>query len=149
MEAALWAAQQTAGIFDPTILPYLEKAGYDRTFEAVANQRPLLHDNMAAEISPTTKKLPAGFLTGYNYRHIGLEPFTQTISRPAGLRIDLGGMGKGWTVDRVADDLCEKGHFLLNAGGDLYAYGTAGTLVDGKFTWHTPKPGVELCNTFA
>jgi thiamine biosynthesis lipoprotein len=45
---------------------------------------------------------------------------------PPGLRRELGGIGKGWTVDRVADLLCNKGHFLLNAGGDLYAYGSSG-----------------------
>jgi thiamine biosynthesis lipoprotein len=31
-------------------------------------------------------------------------------------------MGKGWTVDRAADRLQGLGPFLVNAGGDLYAY---------------------------
>jgi thiamine biosynthesis lipoprotein len=125
VEASLWAAQQTAGIYDPTILAYLEEAGYDRTFEAVDERRPL---GEAAEVY-LTAPMQAGeqVLSGTDYRHVGLDPFTHMIVRPAGLRIDLGGMGKGWTVDRTADVLCEKGAFLLNAGGDLYAYGTPGT----------------------
>jgi FAD:protein FMN transferase len=125
VEAALWAAQQTHGIYDPTILSYLEEAGYDRTFGAVANPRPLF-DSEAPEYLPAAKPAADGFPNGYDYRHFDLDPFSLLISRPAGLRIDLGGMGKGWTVDRVADDLCREGHFLLNAGGDLYAYGTPG-----------------------
>ncbi len=126
VEAAVWAAQQTAGIYDPTILDYLERAGYDCTFGAVANPRPLHMHELAADYSAAKEPAADGKLGGFDYRYIGLDPFTQTITRPAGLRLDLGGMGKGWTVDRAADQLCQKGHFLLNAGGDLYAYGTPG-----------------------
>ncbi len=133
VEAALWAAQQTGGVYDPTILVYLEEAGYDCTFAAVANPRPLLRNKPAADSSSSTESLADRNLTGIDYRHIGLDPFAQAISRPPGLRLDLGGMGKGWTVDRLADELCQKGHFLLNAGGDLYAYGSPG-----------PKRGWEI-----
>jgi thiamine biosynthesis lipoprotein len=31
-------------------------------------------------------------------------------------------MGKGWTVDRAADRLAGLGPFLVNAGGDIFAY---------------------------
>jgi thiamine biosynthesis lipoprotein len=31
-------------------------------------------------------------------------------------------MGKGWTVDRVTDRLQGLGPFLVNAGGDIFAY---------------------------
>lgn len=128
VEAALWAAQQTGGLYDPAILSFLEEAGYDRTFGAIANPRPLLERDIipdraaAAASSASDRPMPAG-----TYRLFGLDPFTLTVTRPPGTRIDLGGMGKGWTVDRVADSLCSKGHFLLNAGGDLYAFGTPGT----------------------
>jgi thiamine biosynthesis lipoprotein len=128
VEAALWAAQQTGGIYDPAILPYLEEAGYGRTFAAVANSKPWLGDQNEAIDSYSSRKGTASdrIRAGYDYRHFGLDTFTRTIQRPTGLRIDLGGMGKGWTADRVADELCEQGHFLLNAGGDLYAYGAPG-----------------------
>ncbi len=38
-------------------------------------------------------------------------------------RIDLGGLGKGWLVDKVAEYLKSKGikYFYVNAGGDIYA----------------------------
>ena len=35
MEVALWAAEATGGLYDPTILTNLEKAGYDRSFEKI------------------------------------------------------------------------------------------------------------------
>jgi len=37
--------------------------------------------------------------------------------------IDLGGYGKGYLIDRMADDLKVHGveHFLVNGGGDMYA----------------------------
>jgi thiamine biosynthesis lipoprotein len=126
VEAALWAAQQTSGIYDPTILGYLEAAGYDRTFGAVPNPRPLLKDSISVESFPVSLSRFGRLLASFDYNYIGLDPFTQNILLPPGLRMDLGGMGKGWTVDRVADLLCDKGHFLLNAGGDLYAYGSPG-----------------------
>lgn len=117
IEAALWAAEQTNGIYDPTILPCLERAGYDRTFAALPSPRPLGNDDPAA---PEAEEPLTG---GPDYRAVRLEPFARLIARPPGVRLDLGGMGKGWTVDRVVDDLRADGHFLINAGGDLYAYG--------------------------
>jgi thiamine biosynthesis lipoprotein len=123
VEAALWAAQQTDGVFDPTILPYLEKAGYDRTFDAIENRRPLTAEELhldGPDAGPDRR-------TGFDYRDVRLDPRAHLIGRPPGLRLDLGGMGKGWTVDRVVDALCgvelSAGPFMVNAGGDIYAYG--------------------------
>ncbi len=121
VEGALWAAQQTGGIYDPTILPYLEEAGYDRTFESIPDRRPLT----AVDALPDASGQPL-LLTGLDYRHVQLDRFTRMIARPPGLRLDLGGMGKGWTVDRIADGLIGTGPFMVNAGGDLYAYGRLG-----------------------
>lgn len=131
VEAALWAAQQTGGIYDPTILPYLERAGYDRTFAALVNRRPLTTADMpTGDHCPETEPPPPS-PAGLDYRHVGLDRFTRLIHRPAGLQFDLGGMGKGWTVDRVVDELRDAGYFLINAGGDLFAYGAP----PGKRAW--------------
>jgi thiamine biosynthesis lipoprotein len=140
IEASLWAAQQTSGIYDPTILGYLEAAGYDRTFGAVPNPRPLSKKSSAVEPLPDFKKGSIATTADLGYQDIELDAFTETISLPSGLRIDLGGMGKGWTVDRAADLLCGKGHFLLNAGGDLYAYGSSG--LDKGWVVHLAHPTI-------
>lgn len=120
VEAAIWAAQQTGGIFDPTILPFLERAGYDRTFAALPDKRPQSPGEAPFE-GETGVRVPAG---GLDYRHVRLDPAARLIGRPPGLLFDLGGMGKGWTVDRAVDALRDAGAFLINAGGDLFAYGT-------------------------
>jgi thiamine biosynthesis lipoprotein len=120
VEAAIWAAQQTGGIFDPTILPYLERAGYDCTFAALPNKRSLAAGEAPFQ-NETTVAQPDN---GSNYRHVRLDPSARLIGRPVGLLFDLGGMGKGWTVDRAVDDLRDSGAFLINAGGDLFAFGT-------------------------
>jgi thiamine biosynthesis lipoprotein len=43
--------------------------------------------------------------------------------------LDLGGIGKGWTVDRVAKSFGSFQSYAVDAGGDLYA---AGTQADGS-----------------
>lgn len=62
------------------------------------------------------KALPA-----INYRHILLDPKAQTVkfSQP-GVRIDLGGIGKGHAVDQGIKILQARGirHALVTAGGD-------------------------------
>ncbi len=52
---------------------------------------------------------------------------TARIAR-AGVRVHLGGIGKGYAVDRMAGLLREAGfrNFLIQAGGDLYAAGRRG-----------------------
>jgi len=52
---------------------------------------------------------------------------TARITR-AGVRVHLGGIGKGYAMDRAADLLRAGGHrnFLIQAGGDLYAAGRRG-----------------------
>jgi thiamine biosynthesis lipoprotein len=107
--AAIAAASATQGLFDPTLLPVMEAIGYDRSFEQIRpNEQPVT--------------FPARYRPG-GYARIELRPFRREVYLPPGVQLDLGGIGKGWTVDRVADWLAGQGPFLINAGGDLYAYG--------------------------
>ncbi len=109
VEAALWAAQATAGLYDPTIIGALERAGYDRSFEKIGQSAG------KAIVLPTESD-------NWTFRSIQLNRARREIYKPPHLRLDLGGMGKGWTVDRAADRLQGLGPFLLNAGGDIFAY---------------------------
>ena len=116
LEAAKWANRATNGLFEPAVLDQLERAGYDRSFEQV-------RDISDAAEDATDPIAPA---YGHTVLSLHLDSALRRVRRPVGLRIDLGGIGKGWTVDRCADFLHVRGPFLLNAGGDLYAYGTGG-----------------------
>jgi thiamine biosynthesis lipoprotein len=118
VEIALWAAEITGGLYDPTILNDLEQAGYDRSFEQVANVAPL---SQASAISFNEKTIRPKSRR-FNFRTVQINRARREIHKPAEARLDLGGMGKGWTVDRAADRLQGLGPFLINAGGDIFAY---------------------------
>ncbi|MES9977953.1 MAG: FAD:protein FMN transferase [Candidatus Thiodiazotropha sp. 6PLUC5] len=56
-----------------------------------------------------------------DYRHILLKPEEQSVMfRKRGVRIDLGGIAKGYAVDKGIELLRERGieHALISAGGD-------------------------------
>ncbi|RME98996.1 MAG: FAD:protein FMN transferase [Chloroflexi bacterium] len=130
VEMALWLADITNGLYDPTILSRLEKAGYDRSFELISTPLPLSQGTLEAA-TPDNDQTSA---PPFTYRSVQVDRPARRIHRPVGLKLDLGGMGKGWTVDRAADRLQGLGPFLVNAGGDIYAYqsppGTRGWQID-------------------
>ena len=107
VELALEAREATGGLFDPTIHDAVVAAGYDRSFEAVA---------------PDTASVPAApqATCGGEVRVDGT-----TIALEPGTRLDLGGIGKGYAADRVAEQLAVTGPCLVNAGGDLAVRGGA------------------------
>jgi thiamine biosynthesis lipoprotein len=65
-------------------------------------------------------------LGAVDYRHVILDPNARTVrfTQP-GVRINLGGIAKGYTVEHAGRLLREKGveHALLNAGGDTRVIG--------------------------
>jgi FAD:protein FMN transferase len=95
---ALDARERTGGLFDPTVHNALVSSGYDRTFEEVS------------AFGPAVAARPCGGGISIEGRKIELEP---------GFRLDLGGIAKGYAVDRAADLLDGVGPCLVNAGGDL------------------------------
>lgn len=110
---ALDAAARTDGLFDPTVLGALMAAGYDRDFdELIAGARAALH--------PVT---PCG-----RWREVTLDD--RVLRLPEGVGLDLGGVAKGWAVDRAASAAVTAGlaWALVTAGGDLRMAGDAPAL---------------------
>lgn len=99
---ALEGRARTRGRFDPTVHDALVAAGYDRSFE-------LLADRPAG-----SEPVPAGGPVRVCGRRVELGP---------GVRLDLGGIGKGYAVDRAVASLAAVGPCLANAGGDLAVAG--------------------------
>lgn len=64
-----------------------------------------------------------------DYRQVQIDPAQHSIklAKP-GMQIGLGGIAKGYIVDRASRVLTAKGftNHLVNAGGDIYASGTRG-----------------------
>jgi FAD:protein FMN transferase len=104
VRAALEARERTGGLFDPTVSNALVEAGYDRSFDLLAQ------DGAAAGTSPR----PCGGAVAVREGRIELGP---------GVALDLGGIAKGDAVDRAADLLGGSGPCLVNAGGDLAVRG--------------------------
>jgi len=106
----------TRGLFDPTIGSSLDAAGYDRSFAPGALDRPT--------------RPPPGAPAGFD--QVVVDAAAGTVSRPPGVRLDLGGFIKGHTADRAARLLPEVA--AVDAGGDAVLRGAGpdgdGWLVD-------------------
>jgi len=105
---ALEAREQTAGRFDPTVYDALTRAGYDRSFEQV-------EPAAAAEDDSQQSARCGGWVT--------IDAESGAIEIEPGFHIDLGGIGKGYAVDRAIEILAVEGACLVNAGGDLAVRG--------------------------
>ncbi len=112
MYLSLIAARWTDGLYSPTILNALEAAGYDRTFEAIT-----------ASADPIVPQ-PDG-----QWRSIQRQSLNRSICLPPGVRLDLGGIVKGWAADRAAKKLGARGPALIDAGGDV---AVSGSRADGS-----------------
>jgi thiamine biosynthesis lipoprotein len=104
LEAAVEMHRRSRGIFDVTVAPTLQAMGL----------LPRLNDD--ASIATEARSFDA----------IELLPGQSVRFRQAGVRIDLGGIAKGFAVDRAVQVLRGFGisRGLVNAGGDLAAFGS-------------------------
>lgn len=105
LEEALEAARGSDSYFDPTVLDAVEASGYRSSFDQIG-------DGIMAR--------RAGSAPDYNRVEITADG--RIILRD-GVRVDLGGFAKGWTVDRSAGLMAGFDSWLINAGGDLLARG--------------------------
>jgi FAD:protein FMN transferase len=103
VELAIDARERTRGRFDPTVHDALVAAGYDRSFEVLQADRP------AAAVTAR-----CGGRIELREGQIALEP---------GFRLDLGGIGKGYAVERAAELVATAGPCLVDAGGDIAVRG--------------------------
>jgi thiamine biosynthesis lipoprotein len=108
---ALRAREDTSGRFDPTILPALVAAGYDKSFE-------LLEERAARH--------PIGWCAG---AEIELDHRRGCVRLERGTAVDLGGIGKGYAAGRALDAMHRRGPDipggLVDLGGDIAVLGEA------------------------
>ena len=98
----------------------LSNGAFDISFGSVG----YLYDFRAGD-QPSEDELASG-LAAVNYRSIGLDPELKTVRfLRDGMRLDLGGIAKGYAVDRGIDILKFHGirHARLSAGGDMRLLG--------------------------
>ncbi len=116
LQQALAAAHQSDGLVRPTLLAALEAAGYDRSFDTLGREAgAALHS--VAPPAPT------------DWRTIRLDARSRIVTLPATMRLDLGGVAKGWSAEQAARRLRSAGPALVDAGGDI---AVSGPMADGS-----------------
>ena len=112
------AGSLTGGLVDATLIDQIETAGYG------SELRQPLDLARALELAP--ERRPAAGSRSAGWRHIALDVAAGTLRRPAGVKLDSGGLGKGLFADVLGEALAAHGAFAVNCGGDVAIGGTAG-----------------------
>jgi thiamine biosynthesis lipoprotein len=107
-------SEQTGGVFDVTFAALSGLWKFDHQDK----------DGSVPERREIEKRLPL-----INYRDLDVDGSAGTARlRRKGMRVNLGGIGKGYAVDRGVDILRRNGlrDFMIQAGGDMYVAGKRG-----------------------
>jgi thiamine biosynthesis lipoprotein len=105
--AAVEAWRWTGGLFDPTVLPFLVAAGYDRSFEQ------LPPDRRGGPADAPERRAPG-------CGRVVVNPGTGLVILPPGVALDIGGIAKGLAADWVTEQLLtEASGACVNVGGDV------------------------------
>ena len=120
-EAPMVISDELFGLVERSLaLSAASHGAFDITYDSVG----YLYD-FRAHLRPTDREI-AERLPAVDYRHVVLDAAKRTISFTTnGVRINLGGIAKGYIVEKGAAMLRERGveHALLNAGGDTRVIG--------------------------
>lgn len=135
--AAHRAWRATGGRFDIGVGADLIAAGYDRDFDELAQPSSTALD-AAVRIS-AAQSHAVSWLDAPEQRE---APFELVGEREVvirdGIRLDLGGIAKGWAADRTRETLSRLGSCLVNLGGDISVH-----VADGDPAWPV---GIQLAD---
>jgi thiamine biosynthesis lipoprotein len=102
---SLSAETITNGLVTPTVLDAMLEAGYDQSFDNLSRNQ---YKN---ELSLLTAANPLSLVIW--------DEKNKTICLPHGMRLDFGGVAKGWAAHQVVERLKEYSPVLMNAAGDI------------------------------
>lgn len=125
LQVAVEAEERSEGLVTPTVLHALVQAGYDRSFESLAQAKMGKGEFETAPLASTTM--------------IRLDSSTRSIRLPLDVGLDLGGVAKGWAAHQAMRRLRNYGPALVDAGGDI---AISGLQADGS-SWP-----VSIANPF-
>ena len=115
LSLALKTEWQTDGIVTPGVLDALESAGYAVDFEDMG------------ETADRWLRQPV--ITPAYVRNIELDERAHAVRLPKGLRLDFGGVAKGWAVHQTMLMLAEYAPVLVDGSGDI---ALSGAMQDGS-----------------
>jgi thiamine biosynthesis lipoprotein len=110
LAAALDLAAASRGAFDPTVLPLVELWGFREEGPVVAPGDSL--------VTATLDRV------GYRLVEVGADSATVRFARPD-VRLDFGGIAKGYALDRAARLMADKGAVAgrLDLSGEILVFG--------------------------
>jgi thiamine biosynthesis lipoprotein len=117
IKRSIYFSEKYDGLFDITVGPLTNYWGFN-------SDHPL-------QTEPD-KRIIDSLLQYVNYKFIQIDTVNKTIFYlKKGVNIDLGGIAKGYALDKAVEVLKNKGinNFLISGGGDIYVNGLKG---DGK-----------------
>jgi thiamine biosynthesis lipoprotein len=143
--AGLWAAEESGGLVDPTLVGELEAAGYTTSL-ADAEPAPLAE---ALRVAPPRRAAqPAA---AARWRAVVVDDDAGVIRRPPHVRLDSGGAGKGLAADALAHRLAGYSRVAVDCGGDVRVAGPS--TYAGPFAVEIEHPltrepvhSLELCD---
>ncbi len=111
IEKGLWAGSISGGVFDITFQAMSDVW----KFGSASDPKPRVPTR--AEIEPRRKLV--------DYRRVEVDDTASSVRIGQGQKLGLGGIAKGYIVDRAARVLADAGleAFLVQAGGDLFGAG--------------------------
>lgn len=114
LKLSLRVENASKGLITPAVLNALEAAGYSRDFDQVGSMQ--FQD--IREFSP---------IPGID--ELVLDEEEKLVALPEGVRLDFGGVAKGWAARQAVLKLQQYGPALMDAGGDIM---TSTALSDGS-----------------
>jgi FAD:protein FMN transferase len=112
---ALSAETLTNGLVTPTVLDAMLEAGYDQSFDTLPRYQSQYGLQVLSAVNPLSV--------------VTWDKRSKTICLPYGVRLDFGGVAKGWAAHQTAERLKEYGSALMNAAGDI---AIGGALANGE-----------------
>jgi thiamine biosynthesis lipoprotein len=106
VERSVDAWRVTGGVFDPTVLGDMLRAGYDRSFETIGERDEAPRSDLVAGAD-------------------GIRITDDEVCLPEGSGFDPGGIGKGLAADLVTGEIIDAGAagICVNIGGDVRVAG--------------------------
>lgn len=106
--------RETEGLFDPSILPDLKQAGYDRSMDEIRT--------FGAKGRMGTRQPRSLF------EKLEVDAESGWVRLPSDMQLDLGGIAKGWIVEKAVEILSVGGtSCAVSAGGDILFRGYPGS----------------------
>jgi thiamine biosynthesis lipoprotein len=123
VETGIRGARATGGLVDPTLGDAIEDAGY--TSHLAGPEIPLAQ---ALELAPA---LARGWPSPRaSWERVSVDRRAGTITRPPGVKLDLGGIAKGVFADELSSRLTPHAAFAVDCAGDIRLGGTHMTARD-------------------